>query len=77
MSTTQRQMMWSVGLSFVIAIAVAAIFFVVFPLSNWSSLWDRNFMGIPFVIFIPAFSITVGIHWRGFRHVLEKAAVFS
>jgi NarL family two-component system sensor histidine kinase LiaS len=61
MSTTQRQMMWSVGLSFVIAIAVAAIFFVVFPLSNWSSLWDRNFMGIPFVIFIPAFSITVGI----------------
>ncbi|CRK81923.1 sensor histidine kinase [Neobacillus massiliamazoniensis] len=61
MSTTQRQMMWSVGLSFVIAIAVAAIFFVVFPLSNWSSLWDRNFMGIPFIIFIPAFSITVGI----------------
>lgn len=61
MSTTQRQMVWSIGLSFVIAIAVAAIFFVVFPLSNWSSLWDRNFMGIPFVIFIPAFSITVGI----------------
>jgi NarL family two-component system sensor histidine kinase LiaS len=61
MSTTQRQIGWSVGFSFLIAMIVAAIFIIVFPITDWSELWDRHFMDIPFVIFIPAFSIVAGI----------------
>jgi NarL family two-component system sensor histidine kinase LiaS len=61
MSTTQRQIVWSVGFSFFIAIIVGAIFIFVFPLSSWPELWSKHFMNIPFVVFIPAFSIAVGI----------------
>lgn len=60
MSTTGRQMVWSVGLSCLIAIIVSAIFIKVFPITDWSELWDKHFMDIPFVIFIPAFSIVIG-----------------
>ena len=73
MSTTQRQMVWCVGFSFFMAIIVGASFIFVFPLNSWSELWNQHFMNIPFVIFIPAFSIAVGIligaisgmFWRG------------
>jgi two-component system, NarL family, sensor histidine kinase LiaS len=61
MSTSQRQIVSTVGLSFLIALVVSAILFFVFPLKDWSGLWDRHVMGIPFVIFIPAFSITIGV----------------
>ena len=61
MSTTQRQIVWSVGFSFLIAIIVGAIFIYVFPLNSWSEFWNQHFMDIPFVIFIPAFSIAIGI----------------
>ncbi|MEH7437807.1 sensor histidine kinase [Neobacillus drentensis] len=61
MSTTQRQVVWSVACSFLMAVIVAAIFTIVFPLNSWSELWKRHFMDIPFVIFIPAFSIVIGI----------------
>jgi NarL family two-component system sensor histidine kinase LiaS len=61
MSTTQRQIFWSVSFSFLIALIVGAIFIYVFPLNSWAELWSKHFMNIPFVIFIPAFSIAVGI----------------
>jgi NarL family two-component system sensor histidine kinase LiaS len=60
MSTTQRQIVWSVGFSFLIAIIVGAVCFIVFRI-GWSELWNRHFMDIPIVIFVPAFSIAVGI----------------
>ncbi|WP_223589661.1 sensor histidine kinase [Neobacillus bataviensis] len=61
MSATQRQIVWSVTFSFLTAIIVSAIFLNVFPLSDWSQVWERHFMGIPFIVFIPAFSIAIGI----------------
>jgi two-component system, NarL family, sensor histidine kinase LiaS len=61
MSTSQRQIVSTVGLSFLIAIVISAILFFVFPLKDWSGLWDKHVMGIPFIIFIPAFSITIGV----------------
>ncbi|HEY2421551.1 MAG TPA: sensor histidine kinase [Neobacillus sp.] len=77
MSTTQRQIVWCVGFSVLVAIIVSAIFFTVFPLNDWSELWDKKFMNIPFIIFIPVFSITIGVllgaisgfFWR--RQLLE------
>jgi NarL family two-component system sensor histidine kinase LiaS len=61
MSTAGRQIVWCTGFSFLVAIIVSAIFVIVFPLNNWSDLWDKDFMNIPFVLFIPAFSITIGV----------------
>lgn len=61
MSTTQRQIVWCVGFSFLMAVVTAAIFLVVYPLKDWSELWNRQFMDIPFMIFIPAFSIAIGV----------------
>ncbi|MFK9095443.1 sensor histidine kinase [Bacillus salipaludis] len=61
MSTTGRQIVWSVGFSFLIAIIIGAVFIYVFPLNEWSELWSKHFMNIPLVIFVPAFSITLGI----------------
>lgn len=61
MSTAQRQIIWNVGLSFLIAMIMTIIFIIVFPLHTWSELWDRHFMDIPIAVFIPAFSIAIGI----------------
>ena len=61
MSTIQRQIVWNVCFSVILALGVTAAFIVVFPISEWAELWNRHFMDIPFVIFIPAFSIAVGI----------------
>lgn len=72
MSTTQRQIFWSVGFSFFIAMIVGAIFIFVFPLGNWAELWNKQFMNIPFVIFIPAFSIAVGILLGGFSGIFWR-----
>jgi two-component system, NarL family, sensor histidine kinase LiaS len=61
MSTIQWQVIWNIGFSVLIALVVAAAFIIVFPIADWSELWNRHFMDIPFVIFIPAFSIAIGI----------------
>ncbi len=61
MSTTGRQIAWSIGLAFIVTFTVSAVFFIVFPSNSWSELWGRHFMDIPAVIFIPAFSIVIGI----------------
>ena len=61
MSAIQRQIVWNIGFSVLIALAIAAAFFMAFPFSSWSELWNQHFMDIPFVIFIPAFSIALGI----------------
>lgn len=60
MSTIQRQVFLCAGIALIISILFSAVFFIVFPLSDWSAMWDKHFMDIPFVIFIPASSIVVG-----------------
>ncbi|MDQ0200595.1 sensor histidine kinase [Neobacillus ginsengisoli] len=77
MSTTGRQIVWSVGFSFLIAIIVGGIFIYVFPITEWSELWDRHFMDIPFVIFIPAFSIAVGVLLGAFSGLFWRRQFLS
>lgn len=72
MSITQRQIVWCVSMSFLIAVIVGASFIAVFPISNWSELWYRHFMNIPFVIFIPAFSITTGVLLGAFSGIIFR-----
>lgn len=81
MSTTGRQIVWGVGFAFLMAIFISAVFFFVFPLNSWSQIWTRHFMDIPIVIFIPAFSIAMGIivgaatglYWRKQFHLIEHS----
>jgi two-component system, NarL family, sensor histidine kinase LiaS len=61
MSTLQRQILWGVGFSFLMMALLFAAFFFVFPLSEWSELWERDIADIPFLLFIPAASVASGI----------------
>ncbi|MGG5252275.1 sensor histidine kinase [Neobacillus sp. SM06] len=60
MNTIQRQIVWGASFAFLLIILFTAVFFIVFPLSNWADLWDRQFWDIPFAIFIVAASLAVG-----------------
>lgn len=81
MSTTGRQIIWSIGFSFFIAIIFGAVFIYVYPLNEWSELWSRHVMDIPFIIFLPAFSIVAGLllgaasglYWRKQFHIIEQS----
>jgi NarL family two-component system sensor histidine kinase LiaS len=61
MSTIQRQVFLCAGIALGIMILFAAVFFIVFPLPDWSALWDKHFMDIPFAVFVPASSIVIGV----------------
>ncbi|MGJ7911760.1 sensor histidine kinase [Neobacillus sp. LXY-1] len=61
MSTTGRQIVWGITFGFFTSIFIGAVFLVVYPLNDWSELWTKHFMGIPFVVFVPSFSIVIGI----------------
>lgn len=60
MSSVQRQIVWSIGFTLLIAVVVTISFIIVYPITNWSKLWEQEIMDIPFVIFIPVFSIALG-----------------
>jgi two-component system, NarL family, sensor histidine kinase LiaS len=61
MSTLQRQILWGVGFSILIMGLLFAAFFFVFPLYDWWELWERDIAELPFILFIPAVSIGLGI----------------
>ena len=81
MSTTGRQIVWGVVFAFLMAIFISIVFFFVFPINSLSELWTKLFMDIPIVIFIPAFSIAVGIivgaatglYWRKQFRLIEHS----
>lgn len=61
MSILTRQTLIGAGMSFVVFIFVVSGTFAVFPLSNWSEIWGRNVLDIPFILFVPSVSIVIGI----------------
>ncbi|RHW41539.1 sensor histidine kinase [Neobacillus notoginsengisoli] len=81
MSAIQRQVLWSLGFAFLLAGVSSAAFFVVFPLEEWSSLWQKELMGIPFIIFIPAFSgafgilfgLISGVYWKSQFTLIDQS----
>lgn len=81
MSAAGRQIVWSIGLSLLIAIVVSGVFTYVFPLNSLSQLWSKHFMDIPLALFIPAFSIAMGIllgalsgfYWRKQFRFIENS----
>ncbi|CAH0191978.1 Sensor histidine kinase LiaS [Peribacillus frigoritolerans] len=61
MSIMTRQILTALGVAFVLSLALPAIVFFIFPLSDWSVLWEKVVMGLPFVIFLPSLVMTVGL----------------
>ncbi|MDQ7862939.1 hypothetical protein RCO48_23655 [Peribacillus frigoritolerans] len=41
-----RQILTALGVAFVLSLALPAIVFFIFPLSDWSLLWEKVVMGI-------------------------------
>ncbi|MDV7765612.1 sensor histidine kinase [Peribacillus sp. CSMR9] len=63
MSILTRQILTALGVAFVLSLALPAAVFFIFPLSDWSLLWEKVVMGLPFVIFLPSLVITVGLFY--------------
>ncbi|KOR80185.1 histidine kinase [Bacillus sp. FJAT-21352] len=61
MSILTRQILTALGVAFVLSLALPAMVFFIFPLSDWSVLWEKVIMGLPFVIFLPSLVMTVGL----------------
>ncbi|MFJ7512163.1 sensor histidine kinase [Peribacillus simplex] len=61
MSILTRQILTALGVAFVISLILPAAVFFIFPLSDWSLLWEKVVMGLPFVIFLPSLVMTVGL----------------
>lgn len=63
MSILTRQILTALGVAFVLSLALPAAVFFIFPLSDWSVLWEKVVMGLPFVIFLPSLVMTVGLFY--------------
>jgi len=61
MSIVLRQILLGTGMSLLVFFFVISGTFTVFPLLNWSELWGRDVLDIPFIIFVPSVSIVIGI----------------
>ncbi|HJV16394.1 MAG TPA: sensor histidine kinase [Bacillales bacterium] len=81
MSTVQRQIIWGGTFAFVLASLTTAVLFIVFPLTEWSDLWEKHFMGTPVSLFIPASSIVIGVifgvvsgyFWRNQLNLVDQS----
>lgn len=61
MNTVQRQIIWGASLAIIICSTILLSLLVGFPVLDWKDLWDTNIMDIPFFLFVPSFSIVIGI----------------
>lgn len=72
MSAVLRQIVWAACFSFILAVFLLIGFLFTFPQIEWQDLWNQDLMDIPIGIFIPAFSIAIGmifgfitgLYWR-------------
>ncbi len=75
MSIMTRQILTALGVAFVLSLALPAMVFFIFPLSDWSVLWEKVVMGLPFVIFLPSSGHDGRADlWSRFGDVLEETA---
>jgi two-component system, NarL family, sensor histidine kinase LiaS len=79
MNILQRQIVIGASLAFFVFLFVIATFFVVFPLSDWSLLWEQEIIDVPFIIFVSGISVFIGIvfgvisglFWKKQLHIVE------
>ncbi|MFD1739848.1 sensor histidine kinase [Bacillus salitolerans] len=61
MSIIQRQILTSIVLCLFIFLILSLTFFSAFPIEDWSYLWGRKIMDVPFIVIAPSISIIGGI----------------
>ncbi|WP_141430566.1 sensor histidine kinase [Bacillus sp. 03113] len=61
MSIYQRHILWGILISVGTLILLSISFFIVFPLPDWESLWEKDLMDIPFILFVISVSIVIGL----------------
>ncbi len=72
MSIVSRQVLISSIFSVMILLTLSVSFFVSFPIEDWSLLWERNIMDIPFIVAIPSVSIVAGVLFGFFTGLIWK-----
>jgi NarL family two-component system sensor histidine kinase LiaS len=80
MSIVQRQIIFSVLLAVSVLLFLTTVFLVIFPLTNWISLWEQQVMNVPFILFVFLASIGIGATgglisgdlWRSRLNTLER-----
>lgn len=61
MSMVQRQVIMGVFISLILFLLISAGYFMAFPLEEWSDLWNKEILDIPFIFSVPSVSIAIGI----------------
>ncbi|GAA0317825.1 sensor histidine kinase [Bacillus carboniphilus] len=61
MSTLMRHVIMSIGLTLGVVVIIMASIFLFFPLENWSDLWEKEILDMPFITFIPGICLLLGI----------------
>jgi NarL family two-component system sensor histidine kinase LiaS len=49
------------AISISVLVFMSVSFFVMFPLDDWSILWESEMLDLPFIYFVPAVSILIGL----------------
>lgn len=57
----KRQITIGVLVSLVVVLILMLIVFTSFPLANWSSLWEKKVMELPFVVFVAVITVIGGV----------------
>ncbi|AEH49711.1 sensor histidine kinase [Parageobacillus thermoglucosidasius] len=60
MNAVQRYMVTGIGFSLFVFIITAVPLFITYPLPDWSLLWEKEIMGVPFLLFMAGTSIAAG-----------------
>lgn len=61
MSMVGRQVIMGVFISLLLFILISIGYLFAFPIVDWSELWQRQLLDIPFIISVPSVSIAIGI----------------
>src|SRR5690242_7809329 len=61
MSMVHRQVFMGLFISIILFLLSSVGYFFTFPLSDWSELWERQVMDIPFIISVPSICVAIGI----------------
>jgi two-component system, NarL family, sensor histidine kinase LiaS len=61
MSMVGRQVITGVFISLILFFLITAGYLIAFPIGDWSELWTRQVLDIPFIISVPSVSIAIGI----------------
>lgn len=61
MNTVQRYIVTGIAFSLFVSIIAAVLIFLKYPLPNWSLLWEKEIMGVPFLLFMAGVSVAAGI----------------